>query len=225
MLACSACTGLPNSWFCALIRASSLHHNLWADMKFLENLFEGSLWNSRFVILSAVIGSLFAGFAIFYIATVDVVYLVQHTLHYADPSMTAEARKALHDSTVTHIVEVVDGYLLATVMLIFSLGLYELFISDIDQAHGSKASSKILVISSLDDLKSRLAKVIIMIMIVTLFEEALNMEMTSPIDLLYMGGAVALVALALYLTHSSEHGAKPDESGEGGEGSGSAEKH
>ena len=88
-------------------------------MKFLEGLFEGSLWNSRFVILTAVVGSLFAGFAIFYMATVDVVYLVIHALHYADPEMTGEARKILHDSTVTHIVEVVDGYLLATVMLIF----------------------------------------------------------------------------------------------------------
>ena len=184
-------------------------------MNFLESLFEGSLWNSRFVILAAVVGSLLAGFAIFYMATVDVVYLVIHTLHYADPEMAVEVRKALHDSTVTHIVEVVDGYLLATVMMIFSLGLYELFISDINQAHGSKASSKILVINSLDDLKSRLAKVIIMILIVTLFEQALNMKLASPIDLLYLGGSIALIALALYPTHASEHGtSEHDEGGE-----------
>jgi uncharacterized membrane protein YqhA len=179
-------------------------------MKLLERLFEGALWNSRFMVLTAVIGSLLAGVAIFYMATVDVVYLFEHAMHYADPSMTAEARKALHDSTVSHIVEVVDGYLLATVMLIFSLGMYELFISDIDQAHGSKASSKILVINNLDDLKSRLAKVILMIMIVTLFEEALNMHMTSPLDLVYFGAAIALIALALYLTHASEHGTGND---------------
>jgi len=184
-------------------------------MKAVEWFFEGSLWNSRFVILTAVIGSLFAGFAIFYMATVDVVYLVMHVSHYADPDLAVEARKALHDSTVTHIVEVVDGYLLATVMMIFSLGLYELFISDIDQAHGSKASSKILVISSLDDLKSRLAKVIIMILIVTLFEQALNMKLTAPIDLLYLGGSIALIALALYLTHSADHGAKTEHEEEG----------
>ncbi|HKB58959.1 MAG TPA: YqhA family protein [Gallionellaceae bacterium] len=177
-------------------------------MKYLEWFFEGTLWNSRFVILTAVLGSLFAGFAIFFMATVDVVLLVQHALHYADASMAADARKALHDSTVSHIVEVVDGYLLATVLLIFSLGLYELFISDIDQAHGSRASSKILVISSLDDLKSRLAKVILMILIVTLFEQALNMKISQPIDLLYLGGAIALIALALYLTHSSDHKAE-----------------
>jgi uncharacterized membrane protein YqhA len=184
-------------------------------LKFLETIFEGTLWNSRFVVMAAVLGSLFAGFAIFYMATVDVVLLVQHALHYADSDMAAEARKALHDSTVTHIVEVVDGYLLATVLLIFSLGLYELFISDIDQAHGSKASSKILVISSLDDLKSRLAKVIIMILIVTLFEEALNMKVSAPIDLLYLGGAIALIALALYLTHGgAEHKEEPEEGDE-----------
>jgi uncharacterized membrane protein YqhA len=173
-------------------------------MKFIETLFEGALWNSRFVILAAVIGSLVAGFVIFYMATVDVYFLLQHALHYA--TLTDDARKALHDSTVSHIVEVVDGYLLATVMLIFSLGLYELFISDIDQAHGSRASSKILVISNLDDLKGRLAKVILMIMIVTLFEEALNMKLGTPLDLIYMGGSITLIALALYFSHAAEHG-------------------
>lgn len=174
-------------------------------MGFIEKLFEGALWNSRFVIIAAVVGSLLAGFAIFFMATVDVVYLLQHIVHYADTDLAGEARKALHDSTISHIVEVVDGYLLATVMLIFSLGLYELFISDIDQAHGSKASSKILVINSLDDLKSRLAKVILMIMIVTLFEQALNMKLTSPVDLLSLGGSIALIAVALYFSHAAEH--------------------
>ena len=81
-------------------------------MNWIESWFEGSMWNSRFVIILAVLGSLFAGFAIFYIATVDVVYLVQHSLHYAGADLTEEARKVLHDSTVSHIVEVVDGYLL-----------------------------------------------------------------------------------------------------------------
>jgi uncharacterized membrane protein YqhA len=174
-------------------------------MKLIETLFEGALWNSRFVILIAVIGSLLASLAIFYMVSVDVSILLQHILHYGSNELTAEARKALHDSSVSHIVEVVDGFLLGTVMLIFSLGLYELFISDIDHAEGSKSSSKILVIHSLDDLKSRLAKVILMIMIVTLFEEALNMKLETPLDLLYLGGAIALVAVALYLSHAGDH--------------------
>lgn len=173
-------------------------------MILLEKLFEGALWRSRYVVIFAVIASIAAGFAIFYMATVDVVYLVAHILHYADPGMAPEARKMLHEETITHIVEVVDGYLLATVMLIFSLGLYELFISDIDEAKGEKRSSRILVIESLDDLKARLAKVILMILIVTLFEQALKVRVETPLDLLYLGGAIALVGLSLYLTHAAE---------------------
>jgi uncharacterized membrane protein YqhA len=187
-------------------------------MNLLERLFEGALWRSRYIVLFAVVASMAAGTAIFYMATVDVYYLIAHIFHYADPSLPAEARKVLHDETITHIVEVVDGYLLATVMLIFSLGLYELFISDIDEAHGSKTSSKILVIESLDDLKARLAKVILMILIVTLFESALKMEMKTTLDLLYLGGSLALIGLSLYLTHAADaHGSEKHEGGEGHE--------
>jgi uncharacterized membrane protein YqhA len=173
-------------------------------MKVLERLFENALWNSRFVVVLAVVASLAAGFAVFFMATVDVYYLVQHVTHYADANMTNEARRALRAETVSHIVEVVDGYLLATVMLIFSLGLYELFISDIDPAKGSKASSRVLVIHDLDDLKGRLAKVIVMILIVSLFEHALKMQMAGPVDLRYFGGSIALIGLALFLMHKGE---------------------
>jgi uncharacterized membrane protein YqhA len=177
-------------------------------MKYIEKFFENLLWNSRFVVISAVVASLAASIAVFYIATVDVYLLLQHVSHYADADLTVVARKALRDDTVSHVVGVVDGYLLATIMLIFSLGLYELFISDIDAAHGSKISSRVLVISDLDDLKNRLAKVIVMIMIVSLFEHALKMQMASSVDLLNFGGSIALIGLALFLMHKSEsHGA------------------
>lgn len=172
----------------------------------LEKIFETLLWNSRFIVVLAVVASLAAGFVVFYMATADVYFLILHVLHYADPLMEVAARKELHDVTISHIVEVVDGYLLATVMLIFSLGLYELFISDIDVAQHSKKSSRVLVIRNLDDLKARLAKVIVMILIVSLFEHALKMKMESTVDLLNFAGSVALVGLALFLMHKGENG-------------------
>lgn len=173
-------------------------------VRILERLFEAVLWRSRWVVLAAVIASMAAAIAVFYLATVDVVYLVAHMTHYADPTLGDELRRQLHDQTISHVVEVVDAYLIATFMLIFSLGTYELFISDIDEAKGSRTSSRILVIESLDDLKARLAKVILMILIVTLFEHALNMKIDQPVDLLYLGAAIAMIGLALYLTHASE---------------------
>ncbi|HSD60720.1 MAG TPA: YqhA family protein [Burkholderiales bacterium] len=179
-------------------------------MKILELLFEGALWRSRYIVLFAVIASMASSFSIFFLATADVVYLLQHVSHYLDAGLSQEARSALRNDTVTHIVEVVDGYLLGAVMLIFALGMYELFVSDIDQARNSKAASKILLIESLDDLKNRLAKVILMILIVKLFEHALRLQIDTALQLLYLGASIALIGLALYLSHASEKHA-PDE--------------
>ncbi|MDH5544855.1 MAG: YqhA family protein [Gammaproteobacteria bacterium] len=169
-------------------------------------MFEKALWRSRFVVLAAVVASLLTSFAMFYIATVDAFYMMAHLLEYASPDLTLEQRNHLRSSTVTHVVEIVDGYLLATVLLIFALGLYELFISKIDSAEeeDEKVSGNVLVIESLDDLKNRLAKVILMILVVKFFEHAIGMNYDSPISLLYLAGGIALIGLALYLTHASE---------------------
>ncbi|HEX6829878.1 MAG TPA: YqhA family protein [Burkholderiales bacterium] len=181
-------------------------------MKFLERLFEGVLWRSRFIVLFAVVASMAASFTIFFVATVDVWFLVQHMSHYLDTSLTESARAQLRDTGLTHVVEVVDGYLLGAVMLIFSLGMYELFVSDIDQARESESASKILLIENLDDLKNRLAKVILMILIVKLFEHALRLEIDSALELLYLGASIALVGLALYLSHAAEKHEPPEAS-------------
>jgi uncharacterized membrane protein YqhA len=182
-------------------------------MKKLEDLFEGSLWSSRFVVLFAVIASLFTAFAMFFVATVDAYYLVSHLFEYASPDLQAGARAEFRASAVTHVVEIVDGYLLGTVLLIFALGLYELFISKIEQAEKSETASNVLIIHSLDDLKGRLAKVILMILIVKYFEHAVSMDFHSPMDLLYLAGGIALVGLALYLTHESGHGEEKEPAG------------
>ena len=108
----------------------------------VERVFERLLWNSRFVVVEAVIGSVAAGFALFYLATVDVFYLVIHLAPYAG-DMTDAARAELRSNTVTHVVEVVDGYLLALVMPNLGTGMYEPFVSDVDEACASKTSSRI----------------------------------------------------------------------------------
>ena len=170
----------------------------------MENYFERFLWHSRQVVLLAVIASLASAVAMFYMATVDAWYMISHLLNYASPELTGAERVQLRSETVTHVVEMVDGYLLATVLLIFSLGLYELFISKIDLAKGDETSSQVLVIESLDDLKGRLAKVVLMILIVRYFEYALGMSFSTPIELLQFAGGISLLGLALYLSHLAD---------------------
>ena len=171
-------------------------------MKSLESYFETFLWRSRLIVIAAVIISLISSFAMFFMATVDAAYMISHLAEY--PMLHGEERLALRSTTITHVVELIDGYLLATVLLIFALGLYELFISKIDEAENADNASKVLLIQNLDDLKTRLAKVILMILIVKFFEFALEMHFDTPMDLLLFAAGIALIGLALYLTHAAE---------------------
>jgi len=175
-------------------------------LRWIEWLFEGFLWNTRLVVLVAVLASLVVSLAVFFVTTVDVWYLVLELEHYA--GLDQAGRSDVHDQTIKHVVQVIDGYLLATVLLIFSLGIYELFVSRIDAADSASAS-RILSVRNLDDLKNRLAKVILMILVVKFFEHAISMTFASPQDMLSFAGGIALIGLALYLTHAAErHGAK-----------------
>jgi len=68
-------------------------------------------------------------------------------------------------------------------------------------------ASKVLFITNLDDLKARLAKVILMILIVKYFEHATAMHFNNALDLLYLAAGIALIGLAIYLSHAAdEHG-------------------
>lgn len=167
-----------------------------------ERVFETTLWRSRLFVYVAVVCSMLTAIGLFYITMVDVYFTLDHLVHYA--SLDDRARADLRADTVAHIVGSVDGFLLAIVMLIFAFGIYELFISDIDCAKGDR-SSRLLVIDSLDDLKSRLASVILMILVVIFFEHAIHFKPQDVMDLVYFAIGTALISLALYLLHKG-HG-------------------
>ena len=172
-------------------------------MGMFEKYFEKLLWSSRHMVLVAVIASLLLSLLLFVITATDVVGLLSHASDYFVAPI--EDRKVLKIEMVAHTVGAIDGFLLATILLIFALGLYELFISDIDEAKKSGQSAKVLVINSLDDLKSKLAKVILMILVVTFFEVSLSMSFTSALDLVYFSLGILMVSLALYFGSKSSH--------------------
>jgi uncharacterized membrane protein YqhA len=118
--------------------------------------------------------------------------------------MTSDVKQALLAENLTRFIAVIDGYLLGAFMLIFGFGLYELFVSDLEPAREITSSGRLLVIKSLDDLKERLGKVILLIMIVELFKDAVKLKSNEPVDLLHVGASIALIALGLYLTHAPE---------------------
>ena len=178
--------------------------------KAVEQGFEKFLWNSRFVVLLAVVSSMISSMILFVIATFDVFELINKVFKYVtltSSERTSEAYEEFHGNVVGHIIGAIDDYLLATVLFIFALGLYELFISKIEEAEAeAETSSRILLIHSLDDLKDRLAKVILMILIVTFFKNVIHTTFEDPLNILYLGVGILFVALAVYFTHKGGEG-------------------
>jgi uncharacterized protein (TIGR00645 family) len=147
------------------------------------------------MVILAVIFSLFAAFGLFIVASYEIVLPVYHLFHSGFHLGAHE-----HEELVGAIVGAIDLYLIATVLIIFSLGLYELFISKIDEAE-SDEHSKLLAIHNLDDLKEKLAKVVLMVLIVTFFKYAIHIKYETPLQTLYLAAGVLMLALALYFSH------------------------
>jgi len=178
--------------------------------KAIEQTFEKFLWNSRFIVLFAVLSSMISSVILFLVATLDILELIGKVWKYMTlpgAERTPVVYEEFHGDVVGHIIGAIDDYLLATVLFIFALGLYELFISKIDEAEReAETSSRILLIHSLDDLKDRLAKVVLMILIVTFFKNVIHTTFENPLNILYLGLGILFVSLALYFTHKGADG-------------------
>ena len=171
-------------------------------MNLIEKIFEGILWNGRLFILLAVVFSMVGAIILFIVASVDIYEVSVKTINMYLSHIHPEDSHAM---IVGGIIGAVDLYLMAVVMLIFSFGLYELFISDIDQAKDSSAS-KVLEIHSLDQLKDKLAKVIVMVLVVSFFQRVLHTDYSGAQDMLYFAISILALALGLYFLHKGgEH--------------------
>ncbi len=166
-------------------------------MKFLEIIFENTIWKSRLFIILAVIFSLIGSVVLFILASIDIFHVSIEAFSVFIGSLHPDN---FHEKVVAVIIGAVDLYLIAVVMLIFSFGLYELFISEIDPAKNSE-SSRILEIHSLDELKDKLAKVIVMVLVVSFFKRVLHTQYHGALEMLYFAGSILALAVGLYFLH------------------------
>ncbi len=169
------------------------------DIGLLENIFEGAIWRSRFIVILAVIFGLLGAIILFIVASYDVASVANYTYHGL---LSHPHPENFHENIVASIIGAVDLYLIAVVMFIFAFGLYELFISHIDEAQGH---GQILAISSLDQLKDKIAKVIVMVLVVNFFQRVLHTSFTTPLEMLYFALSITALSVGLYFLSKVGH--------------------
>ena len=160
----------------------------------MENKFEKFLWNFRYITVLAVILSIFSAFTLIVIASWDIIEAVIFYNPLFDASISS------NNELLFKLISAIDLFLIGIVLLIFGFGIYELFVSEIDFAN-AKFSESTLKIRDLDQLKNKIIKVIIIVLIVKFFEKVLKFSenFTTPMDILYFGLSILSICVGYYL--------------------------
>ncbi|KAK7243420.1 hypothetical protein RIF29_38216 [Crotalaria pallida] len=187
-------------------------HPLYKFLRSTESSIERVIFDFRFLALFAVAGSL-AGSLICFLNGCNYIFDAYKVYWRC-------CAKGVHSGQmVLRLVEAIDVYLAGTVMLIFGMGLYGLFISHIapDEApsvdRALKGSSlfgmfalkerpKWMKISSLDELKTKVGHVIVMILLVKMFERSKMVPIATGMDLLSYSVCIFLSSASLYILHN-----------------------
>lgn len=98
---------------------------------------------------------------------------------------------------VASIIGAVDMFLIGVVLLIFSFGVYELFIAPLHVGRLDK-DVHILGISSLDELKSKIIQVVVMVLVVTFFKQVLATDFETPLEMLYFALSIFAISLGVH---------------------------
>ena len=159
-----------------------------------NNKFENVLWSTRFIVIIAVILSIISSISLFLIGGWDI---IQATI-FNNPIFNSDINNS--NDLLFKIISSIDLFLIGIVLLIFGFGVYELFISEIDFAKDKFADST-LKINSLDQLKNKIIKVIIIVLIVKFFEKVLKLShnFTTPNDLLLFSISILSICIGYYL--------------------------
>ena len=160
----------------------------------MSNKLEKILWNFRYITILAVLLSIISAFSLIVLGSWDIIQAVIFYNPLFDDSISN------NNELLFKIISAIDLFLIGIVLLIFGFGIYELFVSEIDFAN-AKFTESTLKIRHLDQLKNKIIKVIIIVLIVKFFEKVLKYSenFTTPMDLLYFGLSILSICLGYYL--------------------------
>lgn len=144
------------------------------------------LEKGKYIILLAVVSTFLASVATFIWGTVR---MITNVVSLIAGLITHEG-----GHSGVQMIAALDSLLLAIVLYIFSIAIYELFFGEINVPEW-------LVIKNLDGLKEKLASVIILILAVTFLEHLVEWKDAKETLMFGVSIAAILIALVFYMQH------------------------
>jgi uncharacterized membrane protein YqhA len=141
---------------------------------------------TRYLIWIAVIALLFATLAVFVYGLISTVTVVIEI--FSEGMFGAEGARALS----VELIEMIDLFLLGTILLITAVGLQELFVDP----GLEEVIPEWMSVASIDQLKFNLLAVIVVMLTVLFLGVVASYELSEGVSIMDYGVAVALVILA-----------------------------
>jgi uncharacterized membrane protein YqhA len=145
--------------------------------------------NAKFIVLIAVVGLLISSLAVFVFGGIVTVTTIVEA--FASGEFNADGARVFS----VELIELIDLFLLGTVLFITSVGLYELFV---DPSIGPLLPLW-LSVRSLDQLKFNLVAVLIVMLLIIFLGSAAaihSFDEGQGVQILALGGGIALVIAA-----------------------------
>ncbi len=168
------------------------------NQKRLEQFVETSLWTVRFLTIIPVFFGVVSVIGLFILGSIEIFWGLEGYLHLK------ENQEKYTIQIMSGIIGGIDLYLIGIVLMIFSFGIYELFISKLDIARKNE-EIQILEITSLDQLKDKILKVIVMVLVVGFFKKVMETRIETPLQLLYLAISILLISGSSYLLRLPAH--------------------
>jgi uncharacterized protein (TIGR00645 family) len=164
----------------------------------LEHIVETSLWTVRFLAIVPVIFGIISVLFLFILGSLEIAMVLGE---YKNVFIGNKLSEDAVNKIMSGVIGGIDLYLIGIVLMIFSFGVYELFISKIDVARESD-ELQILEVRSLDQLKDKILKVIVVVLVVSFFKRVMAIDVKSVTELLYLAVAILLISASGYLLRS-----------------------
>lgn len=168
----------------------------------IESSFETALWKFRLIALLPVVMTAITSLTTFVLGTKETIHSLKLVLHDFGTEVFPVAE------VLGEFVGGVDLYLVGIALLIFSYGTYELLISDVSPGRkGNGTSFKgVLEVKSLDDLKEKLVKVLVVALLVVAFKSMIALPVPDRLSLLYYSITLLLLTFCAFLLSKLGHG-------------------
>jgi len=156
----------------------------------LDKYFEPTFFRFRYVLLLPVFISFLGSIVMFFLGGYDT-YKSVYALTIKGQTTSEEV--------VLPLVKALDAFLIGIILIIFSFGIYDFFISELDPAEHAGIRPDWFKFESTGELKTKLIELVLVILAIIFFEQMIaNIgEFEDPVLYLILPAGAAILAISL----------------------------